>query len=69
MMHAHEAKVEWNSAKKQWQVVIPIGAEVIKRWLPKNPKEAGEETLRSLAVATAKDEGYELEVGQVSVVR
>jgi len=68
MLHADQAKVEWTADKKQWHVVIQVGAEVIKRWV-KNPKDSGDEALRSLAVETAKDEGYELEVGRVSVVR
>ena len=68
MMKADEAKVHWNPEKKKWQVVIQVGAEVIKRWAA-GPREAGEDTLRSAAVATANDEGYELESGRVTVER
>jgi len=68
MLRADEAKVEWGQEKKQWHVEIQVGAEVIKRWV-KNPHDTADEALRSLAVETAKDEGYELEAGQVSVVR
>src|SRR5207248_2260072 len=28
LLRADEAKVEWNSEKKQWHVVISVGAEV-----------------------------------------
>jgi hypothetical protein len=68
MLRANSAKVDWNSEKKQWHVEISIGAEVIKRWV-KNPHETADESLRSVALETAKDEGYELDAGQVTVVR
>ena len=68
-MRANEAKVEWNAAKKQWQVVIQVGAEVIRRPCPKNPREAADADLRSVAVETAKDEGYDLEPAAVAIVR
>jgi hypothetical protein len=69
MVHANEAKVEWNAAKKQWQVVIQVGAEVIRRPCPKNPQDAGDADLRSVAIETAKDEGYDLDAAHVSIVR
>ena len=69
MMRASEAKVEWNTDKKQWQVVIQVGAEVIRRPCPKNPSDAADADLRSVAVETAKDEGYEVDPAQVSIVR
>jgi hypothetical protein len=68
MLNADQARVEWTPEKKQWHVVIQVGAEVIKRWV-KNPQNSGDDALRSLAVETAKDEGYELEASRVSVVR
>jgi hypothetical protein len=68
MLKATSAKVDWNPEKKQWHVEISIGAEVIKRWV-KNPHETGDDSLRSLALETAKDEGYELDAGHVTVVR
>jgi hypothetical protein len=68
-MRANEAKVEWNAAKKHWQVVIQVGAEVIRRPCPKNPREAADADLRSVAVETAKDEGYDLEPAAVAIVR
>lgn len=69
MIKANDAKVEWNADKKRWQVVIHIGAEVIRRQCDKTPADAAEPALRDLAVATAKDEGYELDAGHVSVVK
>jgi len=67
MMKASEAKVEWNPEKKHWQVVIQFGAEVIRRQWPKTPREAAKTDLVNLAIATAKDEGYELDPARVSV--
>ena len=69
MIRANEAKVEWNAAKKQWQVVIQVGAEVIRRPCPKNPQEAADADLRSVAIETAKDEGYVLYAEHVAIVR
>lgn len=69
LLRADQARVEWNSEKKQWHVEITVGAEVIKRWIPKEPQDAGDDTLRPLAIATAKDEGYELDPSRVSVAR
>jgi hypothetical protein len=68
MLKANEAKIEWSAEKKQWHVVIQVGAEVIKRWAGKT-QETGDEALKSLAVRTAKDEGYELDPERVSVVK
>jgi hypothetical protein len=64
MLTADRAKVDWNSAKKHWEVRILVGEEVIKRAIEK-PSDAGEAALKEAAVAIAKDEGYE--VGLVEV--
>ena len=69
MLRADTAKVEWSSEKKQWHVAIAVGEEVIKRWLKDQPHEAADDSLRSLAVGTAKDEGYELDAGRVTLAR
>jgi len=69
MIRANEAKVEWNPEKKHWQVVIQVGAEVIRRQCPDNPKDAADADLRTVAVQTARDEGYDVDAGQVSIVR
>jgi hypothetical protein len=69
MNRPSEAKVEWNAAKKQWQVVITVGSEVIRRPCPKNPQDAAEADLRNVAVQTAKDEGYDIDAASVAVVR
>ena len=67
MIHADSAKVSWNPQKKHWEVRILVGAEVIKRVMPKNI--SGEAALKSQAVATALDEGYEVAPDQVALVQ
>ncbi len=69
MIRADSAKVQWDAGKKRWHVVIQVGAEVIKRPFPKSGPQTGEEALRSLAVGTARDEGYELDMANVAIVR
>jgi hypothetical protein len=69
MTQTGEAKVEWNPEKKHWQVVIQSGAEVIRRQFTKTPQDAGDAELRTLAIQTARDEGYTMEETQVSIVR
>ncbi len=68
MLRADEAKIQWDPGKKQWHVIIQVGAEVIKRWC-KNAPGDGDDALRTLAVQTAKDEGYEVDPQRVSVVK
>jgi hypothetical protein len=46
-----------------------VGAEVIRRPCPKNPKDAADADLRSVAIETARDEGYDVDASQVSIVR
>lgn len=67
MVRADSAKVEWNAAKKRWEVHIQVGAEVVKRPIPKHTEEAGEPALRAAAVETAHDEGYELDPANVEI--
>ena len=69
MLQANQAEVAWDSKKKQWHVTIEVGAESIKRWSAAKGREAGDDALRTMAVETARDEGYELEVQRVSIMR
>jgi hypothetical protein len=48
---------------------VQIGEEVIKRALAKTPRDATEDVLRSRAVETAKDEGYEVDSAQIAIQR
>jgi len=68
MDKANDAKVEWDSAKKRWEVHIEIGAETIKRPLDEATVEAGDDAIRSAAVAIASDEGYDLDPADVQIV-
>ncbi len=69
MIRADSAKVGWDSDKKRWLVRIQIGEEVIRRPLAKKSQDASEEDLRSQAVQTAKDDGYEVDPAKVVVQR
>ena len=68
MIRATRATVDWDSHKKQWLVRVQIGEEVIKRPLGKIAQDTNEEALRSKAIATAKDEGYEVDPSTVEIV-
>lgn len=68
MLHADGATVEWNPDKKHWEVRILVGAEVIKRPIPKRIADSGEAALKAQAVTTARDEGYEVNLEQVAFV-
>jgi len=69
VIRATKATVDWDPHKKQWHVRVQIGEEVIKRPLSKTAQDANEEALRSKAVATAKDERYEVDPSAVTIVR
>ena len=70
LMPAQAASIAWDGHKKRWTVVITAGAEVIRRAPePALPADAAEDSLRNLAVNTAKDEGYDLPADRVSVSR
>jgi len=60
-MRADRVEVSWDAEKSNWLVRIASGEEVIRRHC-QVPKNADEQTLRSAAQQTAKDEGYEAEV-------
>jgi hypothetical protein len=68
-MKAEKTTVNWDAAKKQWHVRLQIGEEVIKGGRAKTPQQAPADPLRSRAVETAKDEGYEVDAAQVAIQR
>jgi hypothetical protein len=68
VIKATKASVDWDAHKKQWHVRVQIGEEVIKRPLDKTAQDANEETLRSKAVETAKDEGYDVDPATIEIV-
>jgi hypothetical protein len=55
-MRADQAQVSWDKKNKNWLVRIKIGEEVIRRH-SKSAKDADDQTLRSLAVKMAQEEG------------
>jgi hypothetical protein len=60
-MRADSVEVSWDADKSNWLVRISSGEEVIRRHC-RVPKNADEQTLRSAAQQTVKDEGYDAEV-------
>jgi hypothetical protein len=69
MDKANDARVEWDAAKKRWEVHIEVGAEVIKRPIAKETIDAGDDAIRSAAVTIARDEGYDLDPATVQIVQ
>jgi hypothetical protein len=69
MVKANNAKVEWDSAKKRWEVHIEVGAEVIKRPLAEQTVDSGDDAIRRAAVEIASDEGYDLDPANVEIVQ
>lgn len=67
-MHADRVEVSWDTAKSNWLVRIVTGEEVIRRHC-KAPKDADEQTLRTVAKKTVQEEGYEPEVAEFSIRR
>jgi hypothetical protein len=67
-MLADCAEVSWDAAKSKWMVRIESGEEVIRRhWdLPKN---ADDQALRSAALQTVQDEGYEIDPSKLTIQR
>lgn len=67
MLRANNARVEWDEARKRWEVHIQIGAEVIKRPISKVAAESGDAALKELAIQTARDEGYEVDPATIAL--
>lgn len=67
-MHADRVELSWDANKSKWLVRIVAGEEVIRRYcsLPRNEPEAA---LRSAALATVKDEGYEADLETLQVLQ
>ena len=71
MIKADRAEIMWDAQKKNWRIRIQIGEEVVKRPSPagKTGRDAADETLRSLAVQAARDDGYDLDPATVVIAR
>jgi hypothetical protein len=69
MIRADSATVSWDAEKRAWRVRIQIGEEVIKRPCKKIKQDADDTSLRTVALETAREEGYEVEPAAVSIRR
>ena len=69
MVEVNRAAVTWDADKKHWVIRFQIGAEVIKRPGLKTARDADDESLRSMAVKIAQDDGYQLSPTAVTVSR
>jgi hypothetical protein len=69
MVIAKAAEVFWDAGKKAWIVRIQVGEEAVRRAPKGARRDMGDDALRSLAVDTARDEGYELAPGVVTIRR
>ena len=71
MTKADSAQVSWDAEKKHWVVRLQIGEEVVKRPCSKTrgTHDLDDEALRNLAVTTANDDGYALDLANISIAR
>ena len=69
MMKATRVLAEWESSKKRWEVHIHAGSEVIKRPLAGQTMGSPNDSIRRVAVETARDEGYEVSPEIVEVMQ
>jgi len=67
-MTADRVEVSWDPGKSKWLVRIQNGEEVIRRYCDAS-KSADEQTLRSAAEKTVRDEGYGLGAAGVTIRR
>ena len=67
-MRADSVQLSWDPGKSGWLVRIISGEEVIRRHCSL-PKNADEKALRSAALETLRDEGYDGEVARLSIQR
>ncbi len=66
---ATKASVDWDPHDNHWHVRIQVGEEVIKRKLDSAAKDTDADTLKSKAVACARDEGYEVDPSTITINR
>lgn len=66
---ATKASVDWDAHDNHWHVRIQVGEEVIKRRLDSAVQDTDADTLKTNAVACAKDEGYAVDPGAITVNR
>jgi hypothetical protein len=67
MLRADSAHLNWDTHKKQWNVRVKVGEEVMRRPIPSTPQSAGDDVLRSLAVEIANADGYEVDPAKIDI--
>jgi hypothetical protein len=67
-MRADRAEVSWDEAKSKWLVRIGVGEEVVRRHCDA-PKSSDDAALRTAALKTLQDEGYEADASIVTIKR
>lgn len=67
-MRADRVEVSWDQTKADWLVRIVTGEEVVRRHC-KAPKDADEQTLRTVVKKTVQEEGYDPEVAALNIQR
>jgi len=67
-MTADRVEVSWDPGKSKWLVRIQSGEEVIRRHCDAS-KSADEQSLRTAAEKTVRDEGYQLGSAGISIRR
>jgi hypothetical protein len=67
-MRADRVELSWDPGKSNWLVRIVSGEEVIRRHCSL-PKDADQQALRSAAIQTLRDEGYEPDVATLNITR
>ena len=69
MIRANQAQVKWEADKKRWIVRVRVGEEVIRRPCKGADASIENDALKSLAIQTAREEGYELADDAVVIER
>jgi len=67
-MRADAVEVSWDGAKSKWLARIVVGEEVVRRYCDAG-KNADDGALRSAAMKTLQDEGYEADASIVKIKR
>ncbi|MGA8144061.1 MAG: hypothetical protein WB987_09265 [Candidatus Acidiferrales bacterium] len=67
-MRADRVEMSWDDSKSKWLVRIVVGEEVVRRHCDA-AKAADDAALRSAAMTTLQDEGYEADTSIVTVKR
>lgn len=67
-MRPDNLEVSWDSNKNQWLVRIQLGEEVTRRHCAA-PKSADDQALRSAVKQVVEDEGFEADLGQLTIRR